>query len=171
MKKISYSLFAALALAVSVPAYAQETNVIAYPTVDEASFIIEVPDDWEMTAAEEVGEYFHLDGPTGAVFSFRTIEGSEDALQEAIEGSLEDVSSLFSEIELGDAEDWTPDGLTGFYAVGSGKDKDGTDVRIGLAWCALNDGKIAQMWFVTDLDDAPGIKAAELIANSLASPK
>jgi len=32
--KLSHSLFAALALAVSVSAYAQETNVIAYPTVD-----------------------------------------------------------------------------------------------------------------------------------------
>jgi len=38
------------------------------------------------------------------VFSFRTIAGSENALQKAIEGSSEHVGSLFSDIELGDEE-------------------------------------------------------------------
>ena len=124
-----------------------------------------------MTEAEEEGDFFHLDGPTGAIFSFRTIEGSEGALEGAIQDTFQHSSGLFTDIEMGDAQDWTPDGLTGFYATGSGKDKDGTVVRIGVAWCALNDGKIAQMWFVTDADDAPGMKAAEAIANSLNSPK
>jgi hypothetical protein len=169
--KTTQALLAALTLAISIPAQAEETTLIAYPTVEEASFTIEVPDGWKMTEAESDGDFFHLDGPTGAIFSFRTIEGSEGALQAAIEDTMKHIGELFTEIELGDAQDWTPAGLTGFYATGSGKDKDGTEVRIGVAWCALNDGKIAQMWFVSDAGDASGMAAAESIANSLASPK
>ncbi len=169
--KYTYSVLAALALAISIPAHAEETTLIAYPTLEETSFTIEVPDSWKLTEAEGDGDFFHLDGPTGAIFSFRTIEGSEDSLQVAIEDTMTDLGTLFTKIELGDAQDWTPGGLTGFYATGSGKDKDGTEVRIGVAWCALSDGKIAQMWFVADADDASGMKAAESIANSLASPQ
>jgi hypothetical protein len=169
--KHTYSLLAALVVAIAIPAHAEETTLIAYPTVEQASFTIEVPDSWEMTAAEDDGDFFHLDGPTGAIFSFRTIEGSEDVLKEAIDDTMSHIGGLFTEIEIGDAQDWTPGGLTGFYATGSGKDKDGSEVRIGVAWCALNDGKLAQMWFVADADDAAGMKAAESIANSLASPE
>lgn len=165
------TLLVALTLAISLPAYAEDTSVIAYPTIEEASFIIETPSDWELTPAEEAGEYFHLEGPTGALFSFRTIDGDESALQEAIQDTLTDINELFTDVELGDAQDWTPAGLTGFYATGSGKDKDGTGVRIGVAWVALNDGKIAQVWFVADNDDAKGMRVAEGIANSIASPE
>jgi hypothetical protein len=67
-------------------------------------------------------------------------------------------------VKLGDAEDWKPNGLTGLYA---GKDKeDGTPIKVGVGWCALEDGKIAEMWFVADEADAKGIKQAEDIANS-----
>ncbi len=62
-------------------------------------------------------------------------------------------------------------GITGIYAVGTGKDKeDGTAVKVGIGWVALNDGKIAEMWFVADTDDEKGMKQAEDIANSLTSP-
>jgi len=169
--KTTHALLAALAFATSIPAHAEETTLIAYPTLEETSFTIEVPDSWKMTEAENGGDFFHLDGPTGAIFSFRTIEGSEGALQAAIEDTMTHIGTLFTDIELGDAQDWTPGGLPGFYATGSGKDKDGTEVRIGVAWCALNDGKIAQMWFVSDADDASGMASAESIANSLASPQ
>lgn len=169
--KCTLALITAIVLTIASPAMAQETTLIAYPTLEEASFTIEIPADWELTPADEDGEFFHLDGPTGALFSFRTIDGTEDALQVAIEGTMEHIGNLFTDIEIGDPVDWTPDGLTGFYAVGSGKDKDGTPVRLGVAWCALNDGKIAQMWFVSDMSDSSGIEAAESIANSLSSPK
>jgi len=42
---------------------------------------------------------------------------------------------------------------------------------MGLAWRVLNDGKIAQMWFVSDRDDASRIQTAESIANALVSPQ
>lgn len=165
------TLLAALTLAISLSAYAGDTTLIAYPTIDDARFTIETPSDWEMTPAEEDGDFFHLQGPTGAIFSFRTIDGDESALQEAIEGTLAHIGKLFTDIDMGDAQDWTPAGMPGFYATGSGKDKDGTAVRIGVAWVALNDSKIAQVWFVSDVDDAKGMRAAEAIANSLASPQ
>ena len=43
-------------------------------------------------------------------------------------------------------------------------------VRIGLGWCALEDGKIAELWLVGDAADKEGLTAAENIANSLQAP-
>jgi hypothetical protein len=158
------------ALVLTFTARAAENNVIAYPTKDAPSFLIEVPADWQLTQAEEPGDYFHLDGPTGAVFSFRTIPGETKALEEAIEATVKDIGELFTDVELGDAQDWNPSGMSGFYATGTGKESDGTKVRIGVAWCSLKDGQIVEMWFVSDMNDQPGITAAEGIANSLVSP-
>ena len=150
---------------------AEEMDKIAYPTADKASFVIEVPSSWKMEQAEEEGDFFHLVSKNDAVFSFRTIEGGKDALDEAIEASVKDLNAKFDKLELGDAQDWTPHGLTGFYATGTGKEKeDGTPVRVGVAWCALKDGKIAEMWFVADADDEKGLGQAEDIANSLEAP-
>lgn len=148
-----------------------ELQKIAYPTADEASFVITAPESWKMTAAEDAGDYFHLESPTDAVFSFRTIEGNEDSLKEAIEDCVKDLSERFNDLELGDAEDWKPNGLSGLYAVGTAKEKeDGNPIKIGVGWCALEDGKIAEMWFIADEADAEGMKQAENIANSLSAP-
>lgn len=169
--KIKILLFAASFLSLAPLAHCEEVDKIAYPTAENASFVISVPSDWKMTQAEEEGDFFHLDGPTGAVFSFRTIKGSEDSLKAAIDDSVQELDKKFDDVELDDPQDWKPDGLSGFYAVGKGKEKkDGTPVRVGLAWCALNDGKIAEMWFVCDLTDNEGMSAAEKIVNSLQSP-
>lgn len=150
---------------------AAEPQQIAYPTAEEPSFVITVPADWELTQAEKEGDFIHLDGPTGAAFLFRTIEGSQESLDAAIKESLEDAAQSFKDLDMGTAEDFKPDRLEGFYATGKGKDKDGTEVRIGMAWCVLRDGKIAELWFVSDLDDTKGMETASDIANSLKSPK
>ncbi len=143
---------------------------ISYPTSDEPSFIITAPESWEMTPAEELGDYFDLGGPTGATFSFRTIEGSEDAITTAMEELLATANEYYDNVSMGDPQDWNPDGLTGFYMIGEGTDEDGAIARIGMAWCALNDGTIAEVWFNSDLDDSKGIAAAEKIMNSLTAP-
>ncbi len=169
MKPFLLSALAFLALTL-FSAMAQETHVVAYPTIEEPSFLIEVPETWELTPAENDGEFFHLDGPTGALFSFRTIPGDEETLKAAIDDTLSHIRKLFTQVELSEAKDWTPGGLSGFYATGSGKSDQGEDVSIGVAWCELNDGKLAQMWFVTAADDAKGMREAENIANSLQSP-
>ncbi len=150
---------------------AKGADKIAYPTPEKASFIITVPSDWELTQAESEGDYMRLQGPTGTLFLFRTIEGTNESLEGAIKESLEDANDIYSDVNMGSAEDWKPDGLSGFYATGQGKEKkDGTPVRIAMAWCALNDGKIAELWFISDLDDTKGMEAASDIANSLQSP-
>lgn len=151
--------------------YAGEVNKIAYPTAESASFVISAPEDWKLDPAEESGGYFDLSGPTGAVFSFRTIPGNAEALEAAIKESVEEVSKMYKNVELGDAQDWKPNGLEGFYAVGTGKDpEDGATVRFGMGWCLLKDETIAELWFVTDDKDAAGLKVAEKIANSLTAP-
>lgn len=168
MKKILLAVSVLLALHVS---HSAETQTIAYPTVEKESFEITAPKDWEIKQMEEEGDYFHLIGPTGAVFSFRTIEGSEDSIKDAIERSLKQLDEDYKNIDLGDAQDWSPSGLKGFYATGTavGK-KDNDEVTVGLGWAALEDGKIAEFWFVADLNDTTGKTAAEKIANSLKTP-
>jgi len=168
--KAILSVLSAIALLAS-PAFASESVTIAYPTTDDASFLITAPEDWELDPAEEPDGYFDLTGPTGAVFSFRTIKGTESALEQAIKESVEEANDMFADVQLGEAMDWTPDGLEGFYAVGDAKDKeDGTPIRIGMAWCALKDGRIAEMWFSAEAADTEGLEAANKIANSLRSP-
>jgi hypothetical protein len=150
---------------------AEEAQRIAYPTADHPSFVLEVPKSWKLEPAEEEGDFFQLEGPTGAIYSFRTIEGGKDSLNDAIDESIKEIGKQFKDVELGKAQDWKPGGLTGLYAIGDGKDKeDGTPVRFGVGWVALNDGKIAEMWFVSDADDEKGMNEASAIANSLTSP-
>lgn len=144
---------------------------IYYPTSDAASFVITAPEEWELDPADEEGGYFDLSGPTGATFSFRTIDGQESSLLEAIEESIDYLANEYNEVELSDPKDWTPDGLEGFYATGQGVDKEsGEEVVFGLGWCAMPDGSIAEMWFVTESTDKKGTSAAERIADSLRAP-
>lgn len=163
--------FLSIAFAFASVCQAAELQTISYPTVESASFEISAPEDWEIKPAEEEGEYFDLEGPTGAVFSFRTIAGSESSMNEAIEESLKDLAENYNEPKLDEPKDWTPNGLKGFYTAGSAIDKeDGAKVVVGMGWCALKDGKIAEFWFVAEADDAEGIAQAEKIANSMTAP-
>ena len=168
MKK---ALVALLVLTLTQAAWCADMRTIAYPTLKEESFEITAPKDWEMKPMEKEGEYFHLLGPTGAVFSFRTIEGSNDAMTNAIKDAMAQVNEDYKNVDMGDAQDWAPNGLKGFYVAGTAVGKKENDpVRIGMGWAALNDGKIAEFWFVGDHDDEKGIAIAEKIANSLKAP-
>ncbi|MCX6968588.1 MAG: hypothetical protein NTV93_00340 [Verrucomicrobia bacterium] len=170
MKKIISLIACALVFAAAPTFAAGKLQTLVYPTKDNPSFLIDVPADWKLTPAEEEGDYFHLGGPSGAVFSFRTLEGSEKALEDSMKHCLTRANEKFKDVELGDAQDWKPSGLTGFYAVGTAKEKDGNPVRIAFAWCALPDDKIAELWFITDLDDEAGMDQANKIVNSLKAP-
>ncbi|MDX2081156.1 MAG: hypothetical protein SFU53_10255 [Terrimicrobiaceae bacterium] len=166
-----FSLSVAAILALSFQSASAETQTIAYPSTEAASFVIVAPEDWELEPAEEEGQFFDLTGPTGAVFSFRTIEGSEDALKEAIDESFVEIAERFDNVEMGEAQAWTPNGLEGFYATGTGKDKeDGTARRIGVGWAILKDNRLAEFWFVGEATDQEGLSAAEAIANSMQAP-
>lgn len=165
------ALLAILALTITQAARCADMQTIAYPTVKEESFEITAPKDWEMKQMEQEGDYFHLLGPTGAVFSFRTIDGNNSSMDKAIKAAMGQLKDDYKDIEMGDAQDWTPGGLKGFYIAGSAVGKKENDsVRVGMGWAALNDGKIAEFWFVADHDDDKGIAVAEKIANSLKAP-
>lgn len=171
MKRLTVALAVVFAFALGQSARcAEDSQQIAYPTADAPSFVLEVPKTWKLEPAEEEGDFFQLEGPTGAIYSFRTIEGSKESLDGAIDESIKEIDKQFKDVELGKAQDWKPDGLTGIYAVGTGKDKDGNPIKVGVGWVALNDGKIAEMWFVADADDEKGMDEASAIANSLTSP-
>lgn len=168
MKKI---LAAILALTITHAARCADMQTIAYPTAEDESFEITAPEDWKIKQMEEAGDYFHLEGPTGAVFSFRTVKGSNDSMENAIDEAMEELKTEYKGAELGDPQDWTPNGLKGFYLVGTATDKqDDEKVRVAMGWAALEDGKIAEFWFVADLTDEKGIAEANTIANSLKAP-
>lgn len=158
-------------LTLSLSSLRAEPVAIAYPSTEAPSFVILAPEDWELEPAAEEGQFFDLTGPTGAVFSFRTIEGSEDALKEAIQESMDEIVARFDAVEMGDAQPWEANGLDGFYATGTGKDKeDGTLRRIGVGWAVVNNNQIAEFWFVAEAADKEGLTAAEAIAGSLHAP-
>lgn len=170
MKNFHILIACSMLLVVGSTFAAGNSETLVYPTKDNPSFLIEVPTSWKLTPAEEDGDYFHLENPKGAVISFRTLEGSETALADSMKHCLTRTNEKFKDVELGDAEDWNPSGLTGFYAVGTAKEKNGNPVRIAFAWCALPDEKIAELWFITDIDDEAGMDQASKIVNSLTAP-
>ena len=124
-------------------------------------------EDSEIEPAEEEGGYFTLTGPTGAMLSFRTVEGSEEGMKDAIADSLAYVKETYSNVQLDDAKDHKVNGLEGFYSTGSGKDKDdGSVVVFGMAWYALEDGSIGEIWFEAGNTDKAGAEAADKILNT-----
>lgn len=169
--KLTSILGLAAILFVTVTSSHAEDQTVVYPTQDNPSFLITAPADWELSPAEEEGGYFDLEGPTGAVFSFRTIEGNEDSLATAIEEAVEYLKTEYNDVVMGEAQDWKPNGLEGFYAVVTGTDKaDDEPVKMGIGWVMLGNGEMAEMWFVAAESDTAGMKQAEKIANSLAAP-
>lgn len=146
-------------------------GTLAYPTADKPSFLIDLPDDWKLTPGENEGDYIDVTGPTGAVISFRTIPGSEKAMQNAIAESDTYLKENYKNVNVNDAKEDEQRGLKGFFADGSGVDKeDGAAVGFVLAWYALKDGKIGEIWFVVHKDDKKGAAAAGKILDSFRAP-
>ncbi len=149
---------------------AAHADRLAYPSADSASFLIDYPSSWTMTPAEQEGDYVELAGKDGAVLYFRTIEGSEKALLEAIAESKDYLSENYSNVVLGKAKDTAQHGLEGFLATGTGINEDGDDVNFLMAWFPLPDGTIGELWYAAFADDANGAKEAAAILNSFRAP-
>jgi hypothetical protein len=134
--------------------------VHGYPSTEHASFLVDVPDDWEITPGESEGDYVTMVGPTGATISMRTIPGTADDMKAAIEDTEAFLGESYSSLTLTAAQDVEKDGLPGFQQGGTGKDKsDGHDVLFALAWLALKDGHIGEIWAVVTKGD-PGAVAS-----------
>ena len=162
---LSLLMFASL-LAAS-PAHA---GVLGYPTTDHASFLVDIPDSWEVTPGENEGDFVDVNSPSGVYLAFRTIPGSESAMNDAIEDSIAYLEENYKNVEVGEPVDAKQAGLTGFYMDGSGKDADGSGVVFRMAWLALNDGKVGEIWFAAPADDKAGIAAASKALHSFRAP-
>ncbi len=142
-----------------------------YPTMEHASFLVDLPDDWAVDAAEEEGGYVDVTGPTGANISFRTIEGSVDDLKAAMKEAGEYLDERFDDVKLAPVEKSEQRGLGGFTQAGSGKLKDGgAEMGFVLAWYDLKDGKIGEIWYAVEKGDEKGHAAALKILDSFRAP-
>jgi hypothetical protein len=128
-------VIACLLLACAFLATQARAGTLAYPTADKPSFLIDLPDDWKLTPGENEGDYIDVTGPTGAVISFRTIPGSDKAMQNAIAESDAFLKENYDNVKVNDAKEDEQRGLKGFFADGSGVEKDGgAAVGFVLAW-------------------------------------
>lgn len=143
---------------------------LGYPSIDHASFLVDIPDSWEVAPGEEVGDFVDVNSPSGVYLAFRTIPGSESAMTEAIEETVAYLEENYKNVAVGEPVDATQSGLTGFYMDGSGKDADGTGVVFRMAWLALKDGTVGEIWFAAPADDKAGIAAASKALNSFRAP-
>jgi hypothetical protein len=91
-------------------------------------------------------------------------------MEEATESSIAYLKENYKNVDLGEPVDAKQAGLTGFYMDGSGKDEDGTAIVFRMAWLALNDGTIGEIWFAAPADDKAGIAAASKALNSFRAP-
>lgn len=160
-KRVLFVFLVAIALFVANSAFAGNTT-IAYPDAKKPEFTVTAPDDWEMTPGEEEGDYFTLEGPSGAVLSLRAIPGTKEDLEAAIQDAVDYLKESYKDVKMGEATQM--EGVDGFVAGGTGKDKeDGSALVFGFEWFALKDGHIAEVWFEAAADDKEGADAAKAI--------
>lgn len=165
------SVLLALAFAASlVVAPVVRADTMAFPNAENASFLIDYPSDWELTPAEEEGGYATLIGPTGILLMLRTIPGDESAMESAVKASYEYVVENYENVKLDEPKDSVQRGLTGFYGTGSGVDEDMGEVGFAMAWYALNDGTIGEIWYVVPKGDQTGSMVATKILDSFRAP-
>lgn len=142
----------------------------AYPTADAASFVIDYPESWTVTPAENAGDYVSLEGPTGALLYFRTIPGTEQDLVAAIEDTKTYLDENYADVEMSKAEDFAQHDLTGFYATATGTHEKDGEIRFVMGWLPLPDGTIGEIWYSAFADDTDGPKEAAAIMNSMRAP-
>jgi hypothetical protein len=158
------ALFVMLGAAV---AHADQT--IYYPDQKSAAFSVVAPDDFKLDPATEPGGFFNLNGPTGAIASFRKIDvDNEDDFKDAINDTVEWLKQNYKNVNIQQPAAATFANAKGFKAGGTGNDKqDGTPVEFVMVWVDLKAGKgIGEMWVCYDKGDQKGMDAVIKIANS-----
>lgn len=166
MKTYLYTLLLAGLLAVAPI----QAKTLGYPNMQQASFMIDLPDDWSIEPGEDVGDYVHVNSDSGVYLALRTVEASDDAMKEAIEQSVAFLQENYQNVKVGDPVDVKQAGLDAFLMDGNGKDSDGNNVVFRMAWVALKDGSIGEVWFVAQADDEDGINAAGQALSSFRAP-
>jgi hypothetical protein len=164
-----FAFLAPFALA-ALLAGAAAAETVGYPSAQKPSFLVDYPANWEMTPGEGEGDYVTLMSPEGTTLMMRTIPGTKESMEQAVKDNYEYLGENYTDLKLSDPADSEHRGLTGFYATGTGKDEEGTPMRFGMAWYALNDKEIGEIWFVASEDDKAGIAAAGKILESFRAP-
>ena len=168
---MKFSFVASLLLAAGLTlAASAHADTLAYPSPDAASFMVDYPSSWEMTPGEAAGDYLTLIGEGGTTVMMRTVPGNAEEVQEAVKSSIEYVQENYKNVALSEPTDTAQNGLSGFFTVGTAKDAEIGDVKLGMAWYSLSDGTIGEVWFVGPVEDADGLKQAGGILNSFRSP-
>lgn len=147
-----------------------QAKTLGYPSVDKASFLVDLPDDWTVEPGEGVGDYVHVNSESGVYLAFRTVEASDNAMQDAIKESIAFLQDNYKNAKVGDPKEVKQAGLDGFVMDGTGEDSDGTAVVFRMAWVALKDGHIGEIWFVAFSDDEDGINAGGAALSSFRAP-
>lgn len=145
-------------------------DTLAYPSSDEARFLLDYPADWEMVPGENEGDYVTLNAPTGAVLQLRTIPGTDSAVDEAVEASAEYLNETFSKVKLGEPQEIEEGGLSASLIRGTGIDGDRQQVAFAMYFIALPDGNIAEIWYAVVKGDTEGGAGAVKILNSFRTP-
>lgn len=147
-----------------------QAKTLGYPSVDKASFLVDLPDDWTVEPGEGVGDYVHVSSESGVYLAFRTVEASDNAMQDAIKESIAFLQDNYKNAKVGDPKEIKQAGLDGFVMDGVGEDSEGTAVVFRMAWVALKDGHVGEIWFVAFSDDEDGINAGGAALSSFRAP-
>ena len=165
-----FSLIPLLLLAGLAVASQARATVLGYPSTDHASFLVEVPSDWEIGPGEAEGDYVHVNSPSGVYLAFRTIPGSEDAIQQAIEESVAFLEENYQNVSVGEPVEAKQKGLEGFFMDGTGKDRTARPSPSAWPGWRSNDGHIGEIWFAAPASDKAGIAAAAKALGSFHAP-
>ena len=145
MKLTALLALTATSLALSSLATAEDVTVF-YPSQEKPVFTVTAPEDWEFEPGDNDDPYCTLSKDDVTLY-FKTVEGTEEKLGEAIEETYEYVKETYPNAELPKPEETTIDGKPALSASGHGKDKDGTPTDFGFAWVFIGKGKIAEIWY------------------------
>lgn len=144
-----------------------QADTVAYPDQAHASFLVDYPSNWKMTPGDNVGDYITLTGPTGVNLQFRTVPGGPDAIEDAVKETFEYIEKTYKNTTFGQTSETKQAGMDAFVANGDGVEADGgTKVHFAMAWVALKDGNIGEVWYVVEASDKAGNDAAVKVMNS-----
>jgi hypothetical protein len=175
MKSILLQSFRFFALTGFLAICSQTANadtLIAYPTVDEPTFTITVPDDWELEAAEEEEGYFLVASPSGVEMWFRSIEiASEDdlsaAIDEAIEGGGEWLDENYKDVEFGEVTEGEREGMPYVSIPGTGVfTESGEKVVFTIAFIFMENGSLAEFWGILPAGDQDALAVAQAVLDT-----
>ena len=154
----------------TVSAFAE--TVISYPTADEATFAVTVPEDWELTPAEEAEDYFLVTGPTGVELWFRSMEvasGEEAsaAVEDAMTSGQEWLAEHYEDCEFGEVAEGEREGMPFISLPGKGvHTESGEAVTFTIAFFFMENGSMAEFWGIVPVGDEEGLSSGQEILDS-----